>query len=202
MDELPYSQACENNKKPIAGELARLLAQTGTVLEIGAGTGQHAVFFAASMPWLQWRPTELAANLPILRPRCDAYAGSNLRAPMALDVCARPWPSACRGDALFTANTFHIMAWSAVESLFAALAEHGDSFGKLAVYGPFNYDGRYTSASNAEFDQWLSQRDSRSAIRDFEAVDRLASSSGYELLADIGMPANNRLLVWSRVTPT
>ncbi len=202
MNELPFSQACENNKRPILSELSRLFAKTGSVLEIGAGTGQHAAFFAASMPWLEWRPTELAANLPILRPRCDAFAGSNLGPPLALDACSKPWPVACRGDALFTANTLHIMAWPAVESLFAALEEHNDSFARLAVYGPFNYDGRYTSESNADFDRWLAQRDPGSAIRDFEAVDGLASASGYQLLEDLAMPANNRLLVWYRATRT
>ena len=200
MNELPFSQACENNKRPILEHLNRLFANTGSVLEVGAGTGQHAVFFAGSMPWLEWRPSELAMNLPILRPRCNAYAGSNLVQPLALDVCARPWPLACRGEALFTANTLHIMAWSAVESMFAALGEHDDSFGRLLVYGPFNYRGRYTSDSNAEFDRWLARRDPESAIRDFEAVDRLAGASGYELLEDLAMPANNRLLVWSRAS--
>ncbi len=177
-----------------------MLAETGTALEIGAGTGQHATHFAAAMPWLQWQPTELAENMPVLLPRCLACNAANLLAPVVLDVNDRPWPLSPLPDALFTANTLHIMPWQAVESLFAELAARADKPARFAVYGPFNYRGQYTSDSNASFDQWLAQRNPHSAIRDFERVNDLAKAAGYSLLEDNAMPANNRLLVWSGVS--
>lgn len=195
VDVLPFSQSCENNKGFILDVLREYFADRLEVLEIASGTGQHACHFAAQMPWLQWQPTELAAHLPLLRPRCDAYAGENLSAPAALDVCDRPWPIRIP-DALFSANSLHIMPFSAVEQLFAALGRDAGSDVKLAIYGPFNYHGKYTSPSNAQFDQWLAQQHPLSAIRDFEAVNQLADRAGFSLQADCEMPANNRLLLW------
>ncbi len=197
MDSLPFSLSCENNKAFILDVLRQAFADRREVLEIGSGTGQHACHFATDMPWLQWQPTELPENLSFLQPRCSAYAGANLLPPLALDVRADPWPLAIP-DALFSANSLHIMALSAVEQLFAALANHAGADVVLAVYGPFNYCGQYTSPSNARFDQWLAQRDPDSAIRDFEAVDRLAASAGFALQSDHEMPANNRLLLWRK----
>ena len=159
MTALPYSQACENNREPILRVLESALAPVASVLEVGSGTGQHATAFAAAMPELRWQPSDLAANLPILRPRCEAYAGANLGPALALDVRDRPWPRDAYSDALFTANTLHIMAWPQVETLLAALSEYREWFRLLAVYGPFNYGGHYSSESNARFDQWLAQRD-------------------------------------------
>lgn len=198
MDELPFSQACENNRGPILAVLQRLFAGAEAVLEIGAGTGQHATWFAAHMPWLRWQPSDTPAALATLLPRCKRYAGENLLAPVELDVSARPWPIAGLPDALFTANSLHIMPWNSVEDLFAELASLAADGTRLAVYGPFNYGGRYTSESNARFDEWLAARDPASAIRDFEAVDALARSAGFALLEDNAMPANNRLIAWQK----
>ncbi len=195
MDSLPFSQACENNKPFILEVLQRVFADCKQVLEIASGTGQHATFFAGSMPHLYWQPTDLAENLPTLQPRIEQYAGENMASPQALDVRSRPWPLDVP-DALFSANSLHIMAFSAVKELFAELGLRAAPGTVLAVYGPFNYDGRYTSESNARFDQWLAQQHPDSAIRDFEAVDALAKSAGFNLLEDNAMPANNRLLVW------
>lgn len=197
MDSLPFSQACENNKGPILEHLQRLFADCRKVLELGAGTGQHATWFAAHLPHLEWQPTEIAANLPILAPRCAAYSGGNLLPPLALDVCRHPWPAAVP-DAVFSANCFHIMPFSAVEQCFAELGRRARPGTVLCIYGPFNYGGRYTSDSNARFDQWLAARDPDSGIRDFEAVDALATAAGFELREDNAMPANNRLLAWQR----
>ena len=197
LETLPFSQACENNKPFILEVLRELFADRQAVLEIASGTGQHACHFAANMPWLQWQPTELAANLPLLRPRCTRYEGDNLAAPVALDVRDRPWPVSVP-DALFSANSLHIMPFSAVQSLFAALGENAGHDVVLTVYGPFNYGGRYTSESNARFDQWLAQQHPDSAIRDFEAVDGLAAAAGFALQGDYPMPANNRLLAWRK----
>lgn len=192
---LPFSQACENNKSYILEILREAFADRSQVLEIASGTGQHACHFAANMPWLQWQPTELSQNLPVLHPRCAAYGGDNLLSEQALDVCDQPWPVAVP-DALFSANSLHIMAFSAVEKFFGALATQAGDDTVLAIYGPFNYRGQYTSPSNARFDQWLAQQHPDSAIRNFEDVDRLAAAAGFSLQADHAMPANNRLLVW------
>ena len=194
---LPFSQACENNKSYILKALQDILADRRSVLEIASGTGQHACHFAANMPWLQWQPTELAENLPLLQPRCDLYQDDNLGTPVALDVRAEPWPVPIP-DALFSANSLHIMPFSAVQKLFEALGKYAGEDVVLAIYGPFNYGGRYTSESNARFDQWLAQQHPDSAIRDFEAVNSLAGAAGFTLLGDHEMPANNRLLAWRR----
>ena len=197
VEMLPFSQSCENNKAVILEVLRQAFADRREVLEIASGTGQHACHFAANMPWLRWQPTELPQNLALLRPRCGAYAGTNLLPPAALDIRANPWPLTVP-DALFTANSLHIMAYAAVEQFFAGLARHAGGDVLLAVYGPFNYGGAYTSESNARFDQWLARQHPDSAIRDFEAVDALAIESGFRLRADHEMPANNRLLVWHK----
>lgn len=197
MDSLPFSQACENNKPYILDVLREVFADRQRVLEIGSGTGQHACHFAEHLPWLQWQPSELPENLPVLRPRCAAYAGRNMLPEIALDVWDSRW-HATVPDAVFSANTLHIMSFSAVQRLFAVLGESITRDVVLAIYGPFNYHGAYTSDSNARFDQWLAQRDPESAIREFEAVDALARAAGFTLWEDFAMPANNRLLVWKR----
>lgn len=197
MNHLPFSQACENNKLYILEVLREVFADRRRVLEIGSGTGQHACYFAQHMPWLQWQPSDLPENLPYLRPRCARYCGDNLLPEVALDVRIRFWPLDIP-DALFSANTLHIMAFPAVQDFFAALADGAPQGAVLAIYGPFNYHGTYTSSSNAQFDQWLSQRDPASGIRDFEAVNALAEAARFSLLRDYEMPANNRLLVWRR----
>ncbi len=192
---LPFSQACENNKAPILRVLRREFAGCRAVLEIGSGTGQHACYFAGNLPYLTWQPTDIAQNLKVLHPRCAAYTGDNLLPELALDVCDNPWPVAIP-DAVFTANSLHIMSFEAVSALFDALSRGARPPVVLAVYGPFNYGGAYTSDSNARFDQWLAQQHPDSAIRDFEAVDALARRAGFTLRGDHEMPANNRLLVW------
>lgn len=197
MEALPFSQACENNKAFILEVLLEAFADRREVLEIASGTGQHACHFAANMSWLRWQPTELPENLPLLAPRCRAYPGANLLPPLALDVREPIWPSPIP-DALFSANSLHIMAFSAVERFFAAMEHQAGPDVVLAIYGPFNYGGTYTSASNARFDQWLAQQHPASAIRDFEAVDRLAAGARFVLQQDHAMPANNRLLVWQK----
>jgi hypothetical protein len=167
------------------------------VLELGSGSAQHATWFAEFMPWLRWQPTDVPANLELLAPRCEAYRGENLLRPKPLDVTRPPWNVAVP-DAVFTANSLHIMSFAAVVKLFETLGQLAQPGTLLVVYGPFNYDGQYTSESNARFDDWLAQQHPDSAIRDFEKVDVLAQSAGFVLEADYAMPANNRLLVWRK----
>ena len=195
--EKPFSQACENNKAPILEVLERVFAPCRSVLEIGSGTGQHAVHFAPRLPQLYWQPSDVPENLPGIAQWRAAEPASNLLEPIALDIRARHWGVA-PVDGLFTANTLHIMPWSTVQAFFAGLPGVLAPGGVLAVYGPFNYGGEYTSESNARFDQWLKARAPHQGIRAFEAVAELAAGAGLELREDNAMPANNRLLVWRR----
>lgn len=195
MQDLPFSQAAENNREAILQQLQRLLADASSVLEVGAGTGQHASSFAAAMPHLQWQPSEHPKSLDTLRPRCDLATLENLLPPIAVDISQSPWASRWP-DAVYTANTLHIVSKELVQTLFSVCAAQGSLGSQLIVYGPFNYGEQYTSESNANFDIWLKERDAHSGIRDFEWVDSLATDAGYVLQEDIEMPANNRLLVW------
>ena len=196
--DLAFSAACERNKGPILERLTPLLAAARGVLEIGSGTGQHAVHFARQLPWLSWQPTELAAALHDLAERIALERPPNLRAPLALDVRVTPWPGGADVDAVFSANTLHIMSWAEVEACFAELGRLMPAGGTLCIYGPFRYRGEFTSASNAAFDASLRARDPASGIRDFEAVDSLARAGGLTLHGDWALPANNQLLAWHR----
>ena len=164
-------------------------------LEIGSGTGQHAVHFSAGLPQLRWQPTELPENLPALAERIRLEGGANLSAPLALDMRVQPWPLG-PVDAVFTANTLHIVSWEAVCDFFQGAAAVLQAPGVLCVYGPFRFGGRHTSDSNAAFDHYLRQRDAASGVRDFEALDELARARGLTFSANHEMPANNRTLVW------
>lgn len=197
--EKPFAPSCERNRDPILAMLREHFADSRHVLEIGSGTGQHAVHFAAAMPWLTWQCTDRAENLPGAVQWLNEAALPNTPTPIELDVATAPWPMQAF-DAVFSANTLHIMGWAEVELFFEGvgrLGERARSSGfTLALYGPFNYGGAYSSDSNRDFDVWLHARDTRMGIRDFEAVDALAQGAGLALVDDIAMPANNRLLVW------
>jgi hypothetical protein len=192
----PHAPACDRNRVPILEVLKDCFSDRKQVLEVGSGTGQHAVFFAQAMPWLTWQTADLAPNLPGIRLWLDEAALPNVPPPIELEA-AGPWPTGPY-DAVFSANTLHIMGWPDVQKLFAGLDGVMAKDAVLAVYGPFNYGGEFTSDSNAQFDVWLKQRSAASGIRDFEAVNALAESIGLELAADHAMPANNRTLVWRR----
>jgi cyclopropane fatty-acyl-phospholipid synthase-like methyltransferase len=193
----PYAPACERNREPILAVLRECFADRRDVLEVGSGTGQHAVHFAAAMPWLSWQCSDRAEHLPGIRLWLDEAGLPNTPAPIELDVSGA-WARR-RFDAVFSANTLHIMGWPEVGQFFDGIGAVLDAGGVLAVYGPFNYGGEYTSDSNREFDAWLKARDTRSGIRDFEAVDALAREIGLTLMDDVAMPANNRTLVWRRL---
>lgn len=201
--EKPFSQACENNRQPILDILQRALADRQQVLELGSGTGQHAVYFAPRLPHLTWQTTDLAVNHEGINAWIDEFPADNLRRPLLVNANQRPWQlDDYQPDALYTANTCHIMAWSSVENLFAELEILMPEDATLAIYGPFNYGGRFTSDSNARFDQWLKQQAPHQGIRDFEAVNRLAETAGFRLAEDNAMPANNRLLIWKKRSTT
>ena len=198
LDPKPFSEACERNREPILAVLQRYFADRRRVLEIGSGTGQHAVYFAAALAHLTWQTSERAANLAGIRQWLEEAGLANLPPPLELDVTGR-WPAA-RFDALFTANTLHIMSWPEVEKFFAGVGAVLEAGGVLAVYGPFNYNGEYTSESNARFDEWLRKNKSpQSGIRHMEDVRDSFSAHGVSLLRDYSMPENNHCLVFEKV---
>ena len=196
-DSKPFSEACERNKAPILAVLEKVFTRTGVILEIGSGTGQHAVYFARHLPHLVWQPADVAAHLPGINAWLDGAQLANLRAPLELDVAADPWPIES-ADGIFSANTAHIMAWPEVENMFAGVSRLLSRGGSFCLYGPFNYGGRYTSDSNAQFDRYLKTRDPVMGIRDVDDLVRLGERTGLALIDDVAMPANNRVLVWER----
>lgn len=190
----PYSAAAERNREPILAVLQQRFAARRHVLEIGSGTGQHAAYFAQALPHLTWQSSDVAGNLPGIRMWLDEAKLGNTPAPLALDVNGA-WPVG-HYDAIYTANTLHIMSWPEVERCFAHLPALMTPDALLVVYGPFNYDGKFTSDSNARFDSMLRDDDPQRGIRDFEAVDALALAAGLVLVEDQAMPANNRCITW------
>jgi SAM-dependent methyltransferase len=193
-----FSDACERNREPILCILQRVFADRRHVLEIGAGTGQHAAYFALALPHLHWQPSDVAENLPSIRLWRDEVQTPRLLEPIELDA-DRPFPPV-EADAVFSANTCHIMSWPQVERMFAGIAALLPPGGVLALYGPFHYNGKPTSPSNAEFDAWLRGRDPLSGVRNFEDIRDLAKRHRLALEEDDAMPANNRLLVFRRGT--
>lgn len=193
----PFSEACEENKTPILDVIRPLFQTCREVLEIGSGTGQHAVHFAANLPHLTWHTSDVAVYHSGIQMWLDEARLPNTRPPLCLDVMCDPWPT-LKVDAVYSANTTHIMGWPEVEALFAGVGQLLPEGGLFVLYGPFNYGGQYTSASNARFDHWLKQRDPQSGIRDFDDLNRLAGQAGMGFLQDVEMPVNNRILVWRR----
>jgi cyclopropane fatty-acyl-phospholipid synthase-like methyltransferase len=195
--EKPFSPACERNREPILGVLGEAFADRRRVLEIGSGTGQHAVFLGAAMPHLVWQCSDRDENLAGIQCWLDEAGLANTPAAITLDVTQAHWPE-MQFDAVFSANTLHIMSWPEVEQFFARLPRLMSDDALLAIYGPFNIDGRASSESNAEFDRWLHERAAHMGIRDLGAVDELANSAGLRRIACHAMPANNLCVIWKR----
>jgi len=197
---LPYSQASENNKTFILDVLRKHLGDQERVLEIGGGTGQHAVYFAQCLPYVHWQSTDIPANVGVLNQRILTNNLPNLPAAIALDVNQRQWhcdsPSAD-----FTANSLHIMSEGSVRSFFTGIGTVLTAGGLLFIYGPFKYNGCFTTESNARFNLWLKGWDPVSGIRDFETIAAWAKVAGLSLLEDYKLPANNQMLVWRMSAP-
>jgi len=193
----PYSDACDENREPILEVIRQEFSACRTVLEIGSGTGQHAVYFGRQLPQLTWQPSDVAGNHPGINAWRNEAGLDNVPPPLQLDVSRDDWPAVCY-DGVFSANTCHIMSWGEVESMFRGIGRVLPPGGVLCLYGPFNYRNAYTSDSNARFDAFLKSRDPASGIRNFEALDSLAADNGMRFRQDHEMPVNNRLLVWSR----
>jgi len=193
----PFSQACENNKQPILEILTHVFANKKHVLEIGSGTGQHGVYFAKNLPSLMWQTSDLPVNHAGINQWIDEQSVSNIQRPLVLDL-ASPQPLNINIDAIFTANTLHIISWPLVQNFFNLVKSQLTTNGTLCIYGPFNYQGKYTSESNANFDLWLKARDEQSGIRDFEAVCQLAAEAELLFQEAIKMPANNQILLFQK----
>ena len=194
----PYSESCEQNKAVIYQTIKPFLTGAVEVLEIGSGTGQHAIYFASMVPELIWQSSDLAENLPAIKSWIDDSKLFNLPEPVEFDVSSGSIDRAY--DIVFSANTFHIMNHHQVEQCFLQCKGCLKVGGHLIIYGPFNYDGKYTSASNEQFDGWLKSRDPLSGIKHFEWINQLASESGLRLVSDTAMPANNRTLILQHET--
>ena len=193
----PYSESCDQNREPILAVIQPLLEDCSSLLEIGSGTGQHAVYFASKMPHLIWHTSDCAEYLPGIQAWLTEAALENIKAPFVLDVSTSNWPD-IKVDAIFSANTAHIMHWPDVEAFFTGVGKALKQGGRFMLYGPFNYNHRYTSDSNERFDGWLKSRDPASGIRNFENLCELAEQGGMLLKQDFEMPSNNRILYWEK----
>ncbi len=200
MMDKPFSPSSEENKQPILEVIAPRLASARSVLEIGSGTGQHAVHFAAALPELRWQCTDVADYLPGIRLWVEDAGLSNLPPPLELNVDS-DWSTTFSGvgyDAIYSANTAHIMSLEQVERMFAGVGALLPDQGQFLLYGPFSQDGRHTSESNAHFDRSLRLYDPLSGVRDLRELEDFARAAGLALESDIAMPVNNRTLVWRR----
>ena len=197
MSDKPFSLAAEQNREAILAVLKQEFEQVETVLEIGSGTGQHAVYFAQNMPHLRWLPSDKAASLPGIRVWIQETGIDNVREPLELDVCGQ-WPDK-EFDAVFAANVAHIMHWHEIEAMFSGTGAILRENGIFCLYGPFKIGGQYTSESNRKFDQWLRTRDPDSCIRDKHDLNRLAKFNTLQLQNDWAMPANNQILSWRKI---
>ena len=193
----PFSESCVQNQQPILEVLLPLLKDKERLLEIGSGTGQHAAFFAKYIPHLVWQTSDQDIYHEGIKLWLDEANMENTRLPLSLNVSSDQWP-VTTFDTIFSANAVHIMSWENVVDYFKHACPILESKGYFILYGPFNYNGEYTSESNARFDQWLKNNDPKSCIKDFEKINELAESGGMKLIDDIAMPANNRILVWQK----
>jgi cyclopropane fatty-acyl-phospholipid synthase-like methyltransferase len=193
----PYSESCNQNRKSILAVIQPLLAASVSLLEIGSGTGQHAIYFAETMPHLIWHTSDCEEYIPGIQAWLADADLDNVQPPFILNTSESTWPT-IKVDAVFSANTVHIMHWHNVEALFAGIGKILTTGGQFFLYGPFNYNQQYTSESNQRFDQWLKDRDPQSGIRDIEDLKILASNAGMALKQDFEMPANNRILYWEK----
>ena len=205
---LPFSQACENNKKPILEVLKQELHDYHHVFEVGSGTGQHSIYFAPRLPHLQWQTSDVIDNHRVIQGWHDQYPAYNLHPPLAFDLTTDNIPEPMNSmdsqtgnlpyDAVFTANTLHIIAWPLVERLFELIGGALRINGKFILYGPFNENGQYSSDSNRQFDKQLRERDPNSGIRNKEDVVALAGQHQLILDKQYKMPANNEILVFKK----
>ncbi|MEH6447525.1 MAG: DUF938 domain-containing protein [Oleispira sp.] len=193
----PFSEACLRNQQPIADALQSLLPTAANVLEIGSGTGQHAVFCAQALPHIKWQTSDLPQHHEGMLKWIEDAALDNVLPPLVLDV-DQPWPdfSVATISHVFTANTVHYIAWESVVNMFTKVSALLPEKGLFVIYGPVNVAGQYTSAGNAGLDEWLKTCvNPLAGIKDIADIEQLARYQGLALIDNLAMPANNRLLV-------
>ena len=192
-----YSPAAEKNKGPILEALRERVPLRAHVLEVGSGSGQHALHFTKALPKLRWQPTERSDGLTALAANLAAAGRATILPPLALDLASGPWPAG-PFDAVYAANVMHIVSVPLGEALLRGAASVLREGGQLLLYGPYKFGGTFTTESNAEFDRWLKAQDPASGVREFEAVARVAETAGLELGDNRAMPSNNQLLCFFR----
>jgi SAM-dependent methyltransferase len=200
-DARRHAPATLRNRAPLLAVLRRALPPAGDVLEVAAGTGEHAAFFAAALPALAWQPTDLeGAALASIAAHREAAGLPNLRPPLPLDAASWPWPVE-RADAVVAINMIHIAPWQATLGLLRGAAALLPPGGPLVLYGPYRREGRHTAPSNEAFDRALRRQDPAWGVRDIEAVEEAAAERGLGLAEIVEMPANNLVLVLRRAAP-
>jgi SAM-dependent methyltransferase len=192
-----YSPSCERNQEPILKILVEILPESGTVLEVGSGTGQHVARFGQALPGLKWQPSDLESSHPSIRAWCAEIGLTNVLSPVVVDLSSPGWP-APEFDALVCINTIHIVAWPLVVNLFRGAGRVLKKGGVMFVYGPYEYRDRPLEPTNVEFHEWLKMRNPQSGIRMFDEVNELARENGLVLEGDEAMPANNRSIWWRK----
>ncbi|MCP5419139.1 MAG: DUF938 domain-containing protein [Gammaproteobacteria bacterium] len=193
----PYCEASEQNQEPILDVLREVFTESGVILEIGSGTGQHAVHFSRHLPHLIWQPSDLPEALPGIEAWLAEAALPNIRSPLVLDATQQPWPLT-GVEGVYSSNTAHIMGWPQVQAFFRGVGQALKEGGFFCLYGPFSYGGQHTSPSNVRFDAYLKATDPQRGVRDFDDLDELAVRHGLRLFRDYSMPVNNRTLVWRK----
>lgn len=198
MSKRESSPSVARNRDHILKILEQYVEKAGRLLEIGSGTGEHAIYLAKNLPKLQWVTSDIKPNHPNIKAWLKEAKLPNVHGPEVLKIGKDDFPRG-KFDFVFTANTLHIMSWKEDKSFFKLLGKRLREGSKVFIYGPFNYEGKFTSPSNEEFDGWLKERDPKSGIRNFEDVIQNMNKFGFEIVCDHEMPANNRLLVFERL---
>ncbi len=195
--EKSFSQACENNKRPILDVIGGYFNEPGLILEIGTGSAQHAMYFAEKLRKLYWQTSDKAENIDDINAHVNEYTHYNLGRPLAIDVLQKDWQlEYCEG--IFSANTTHIMNWQMVKNMFEGVGNLLLPEKYFCLYGPFTFNGKFTSSSNESFDKMLKERDPQSGLKNFEELQKLAESKGLNFFKQHDLPANNNILVWQQ----
>lgn len=193
------STAVDRNKGPILAVLQEVInGEAVRVLEVGSGSGQHAAYFAKHLKNVVWTTSDIAGQHSAITKQLIEARLSNLRGPLHFEIGKDEFPKYTY-DVVFTANTFHIMNWKQCKNLMKMLGNRLREGAQVIIYGPFNYNSQFTSESNSEFDKWLKKNDAAKGIRSFEDVDNNMKKNGFTLYKDYEMPANNRILVYTRL---
>lgn len=198
MSEKPFAPSCERNQGTILEVLKGIVSDSAVnLLEIGSGTGQHAVFMAPHFPSLNWQTADLLGNHSGINQWVVESQIPNIIKPIVYESGESDFPN-MNIDVVFTANTLHIMSWQNVKVLIEQFGKYLKTGARIVIYGPFNYGNQFTSESNAKFDVWLKQQEIHQGIRDFEGIVELMKNQGIKLVEDFKMPSNNRILHFNK----